>query len=57
MTNKEFEAALQAVKAIPASNPGYLSVIPNTIGSLLDRRLIENIVRTALAAAEKQRMD
>ncbi len=41
----------QRIRAIPTSNPSYISVAPETLGRLLSDRLLRKIAEEAAAEA------
>lgn len=43
-----------AIAAIPASNPGYISVRQETLGDLLSREVILKIAQVAAATAKPE---
>lgn len=42
------------IRDIPASNPGYISVVRETLGAVLSRELLRKIAEEAAIVAEKR---
>lgn len=44
----------ERIREMPACNPGYLAVVPETLGRVLHRELIRKIAEVAAAEAGRE---